>query len=295
MKLSIFTTATSPKIRGDTYEQALQCYTELADEVVVIDGSMQLDNPDKKWFEEMWHYENYDTKDEEWVEPNIDKREICEWPKEFGWPFIGQQFQKGYEACTGDWVIRADLDMIFHERDYRAIRMACENNPEAPALSFWKFQFVLPDRYNLKSRIVIAVNKKKFGDRIRFDSGGDLCQPSLDGEYISPADVPEAQIPVYNYEKIIKTPRQIADDQGRMERAYFRHFGHTQMGSDGSDDSAYSKWIEAQKGKFNKPQKFIKLTDHPKVIQGTIKNLTPDQFGYNGHGYLEENKYVQSS
>lgn len=282
MKLSIFTTIGRPISRGDAWKPAFDSYMGLADEVIVVDGNTVTDSNDPDFIKGYGENEGFYKK-------------IYSWPKEFGWPLIGQQFQRGYEACSGDWVIRADLDMIFHERDYRAIRMACENNPDAPALSFWKFQFVLPDRYNLKSRIVIAVNKKKFGDRIRFDSGGDLCQPSLDGDYISPADVPEAQIPVYNYEKIIKTPRQIADDQGRMERAYLRHFNYTQMGSDGSDQDAYNKWVEAQKGKFNKPHKYIKLTDHPKVMQDTIINLTPDQFGYNGHGYLEENKYVQSS
>lgn len=214
------------------------------------------------------------------------------WPKEFEWPTIGKHFQQGYEQTDADWVIHHDADFIFHERDYRAIRMACENNPDAPALSFWKFQFVLPDRYNLKSRIVIAVNKKKFGDRIRFDSGGDLCQPSFDGHYIEPALVPEAQIPIYNYEKIIKTREQIADDQGRMERAYLRHFGDTQMGSDGTDEDAYRVWIEAQRGKLDRKHKFIKITDHPKYMQDTIKNLTPDQFGYSGFGTLGVNEYV---
>ena len=263
-------------MRGDNPVPALQSYSELADQLVIVDGG-----------------------NEEVVVEKAQPDTYCEivpvfnqWKKEFDWPFIGQQFQRGYEACTGDWVIRADLDMIFHERDFRAIRMAIANEPEALGLSFWKFQFVLPDRYVIKSRIIVAVNKGKFGNRIRFDSGGDLCQPSFDGYYIEPALVPEARIPIYNYEKIIKTREQIAEDQGRMERAYFRHFGHTQMGSDGTDQDAYRVWIEAQKGKFNKPQKFIKLTDHPKVIQETIKNLTPDQFGYNGHAMLEENKYV---
>lgn len=281
MKLSIFTTATNPSSRGDLEQPAMKCYTELADEIVYVDGSGDLPNDNITKHNETTHGYRTDLKELHY-----------KWPKEFSWEFIGQQFQRGYEACTGDWVIHADLDYIFHERDFRAIRMACENNPDVPALSFWKFQFVLPDRYNLKSRLVIAVNKRKYGDRIKFDSSGDLCQPSLDGRYISPDDVPEAGIPFYNYEKILKTRQQISDDQGRMERAYFRRFGTFQMGSDGSNDSAYNRWVEAQRGKLRKPQKFIKLSDHPKYMQETIKNLTVDQWGYSGHGFLEENKYV---
>lgn len=277
MKLSIFTAVTRPEKRGDNYKDALSCYTDLADETIIIYGNANAKPLDYK--NNGGHTVHV---------PCV----IDSWPKEFSWELIGQQFQRGYEACTGDWVIHADLDYIFHERDFRAIRMACENNPDAPALSFWKFQFVLPDRYNLKSRLVIAVNKAKYGDRIKFDSSGDLCQPSLDGKYLSPDDVPEAGIPFYNYEKILKTRQQIADDQGRMERAYFRRFGTFQMGSDGSNDSAYNKWVEAQRGKLRKPHKFIKLSDHPKYMQETIKNLTVDQWGYSGHGLIEENKYV---
>ena len=75
------------------------------------------------------------------------------WPQEFSWEFIGQQFQRGYEACSGDWVIHTDLDFIFHQKDFEAIRKACENNPESPALSFYKYQFIQPDKYNLKEQI----------------------------------------------------------------------------------------------------------------------------------------------
>jgi len=272
MKLSIFTTVTNPLDRGDAFNEAMACYPQLADEVVYVDGTLS---------------ENLISLKTKVVG--------SKWPQEFSWEFIGQQFQRGYEACTGDWVIHADLDFIFHERDYRAIRMACENNPDAPALSFWKFQFILPDRYNLKSRLVVAVNKKKYGDRIRFDSGGDLCQPSLDGEYIKPSDVPEAGIPIYNYDFLTKTREQVTDDVGRMDRAYERHFGKWLYSKDGTEESAYKGWLEMVIGRSNRPSKKLKLSDHPKVMQETIKNLTPEMWGYSGHGKLGVNSYVQSS
>lgn len=263
--ISIFTTCTNPAERGDTYREAMKCYRDLADEVVAVHGDQ-----DAGMF--------------------IDDHIIIEsaWPKEFNWPFIGQQFQRGYEACTGDWVIHADLDFIFHENDYAEIRKVLEENNDQPAVTFLKRQFILPDRFNLKSRLVVAVNKGKFGDRIKFNSGGDLCQPSLDGNYIEPGTVPDIKIAIWNYEKILKTKAQIMDDVGRMERAYKRHFGITQYGSDGTDEDAYNKWYEAQVGKFNKPSEKVKLEDHPKVMQETIKNLKPEQFGYNGFGLADK-------
>lgn len=267
MKLSIFTTITNPQMRGDNYTDALNCYRELADEVVIVNGGKQIT-------------EHLGTK-------VINRK----WDTEFDWPFIGKQFQRGYEVCSGDWVIHADLDFIFHEKDFDKIRQACITNPNAPALSFWKYQFILPDRYNLKSRLVLAVNRKKYGRRIRFNSGGDLCQPSIDGNHIYPAYVPEAHVAFYNYDKLTKTKGQIMNDQGRMERAYHRHFGNYQLSKDGSDKEAYKGWLRMQQARINKPSSHIRLEKHPKFVQDTIRNLTPDQFGYNGFGLVEKTDY----
>lgn len=252
MKLSIFTTVTRPEERGDNVADALRCYNDLADEVVVINGT--------------------DT-----------------WPQKFSWNIIGQHFQKGYEQATGDWVMHADLDFIFHEKDFDAIRRACENSPDEPALSMYKYQFILPDRYNLKSRLVILVNKKKFGDRIRFDSGGDLCQPSLDGLYMNPTYLPEAGVPFYCYEKLVKTETQIKDDVIRMADAWYRYFMHYKLGN---DRTAYREWLKMVLGRFKKPQQSILLSEHPKYCQDTILALEPTQWGYNGFNNLPVNNYV---
>lgn len=250
MRLGCFITKTRPEERGDTFSQCYKMAKDLFDVVTVIDGEKT-------------------------------------WPKEFNWPVIGEHFQRGYEQCDADVVIHLDCDFIFHEKDFKAIREACETYDESPALSFYKWQFVLPDRYNLKSRLVIAVNKGKFGDRIRFDSGGDLCQPSLDGKYLSPDDVPESGIAFYNFEKLIKSETQIKDDCGRMERAYYRHFGKYQWKeSDGTDEAAYRGWLNMVIGRFSKPQQKVSLESLPKYIQTTVKNLEPNQWGYNGFGNL---------
>lgn len=252
MKLSVFTTVTRPEERGDNVADALKCYNELADEVIVIDGK--------------------DT-----------------WPQKFSWNLIGQHFQKGYEQATGDWVIHADLDFIFHEKDFDAIRKACEQHPDEPALSMYKYQFILPDRYNLKSRLVILVNKGKFGDRIRFDSGGDLCQPSLDGLYMNPTYLPEARVPFYCYEKLTKTEEQVKDDVVRMADAWYRYFMHYKLGT---DRTAYREWLKMVLGRFKKPQQSISLSQHPKYCQDTILALEPTQWGYDGFGNLPKNEYI---
>lgn len=275
MRISVFTSVTDPRRRGDNYSDALSCYAELADELIIVNGGEE---------------EDFEVHAHKTIMPALGIINSS-WPQEFSWELIGQQFQKGYEAATGDWVIHADLDFLFHERDFDSIRKAFAVNGDAPALSFWKYQFILPDRYNLKSRLVIAVNKGKYGDRIRFDSGGDLCQPSVDGKEIKPNMVPEARIPFYNYEKPTKNISQIMDDTGRMARAWQRHFGEYKLGGP-DDESAFNAWAEMMKGRFNKPLQKIKLEDHPMYVQNTLRSLNPSQFGYSGFGMLEVNQYA---
>lgn len=254
MKLSAFITITRPEERGDTFDQCYASASYLCDEVIVIDG------------------ENT-------------------WSREFNWKIIGEHFQSGYERCTGDWCLHLDTDFIIHENDFEALRKNLEVYNDQPAISLLKRQFILPDRFNLKSRLVVAVNKGKFGNRIRFNSGGDLCQPSLDGNYIEPGTVPDIRIPIWNYEKLIKTEAQIKDDVGRMARAWQAHFGEYRLGGP-DDESAYKEWLHMVKGRFQKPSERVPLESHPKYIQETIKNLGPEQWGYSGFGNLGKNDYA---
>lgn len=269
--ISIFTTVTNAYRRGDNVRDAMLCYKELADEVIIVNGS----GIDMRLINERNHQVR-----------NINRK----WQKEFTWEFIGEQFTTGYKACTGDWVIHADLDFIFHQKDFGKIRQALIDYPDSPAVSFYKWQFILPDRYNLKSRLLIAVNKKKFGDRITFSGGGDLCQPQLDGKDLDINEMPQAGVPFYNYEKLTKTYDQIKDDVERMDRAYKRHFGVNLYSTDSYD--AMAGWLKMARGRFNKPSKHIPLSDHPKYVQETIKNLTPEQWGYSGFGLLGVNDYA---
>jgi glycosyltransferase involved in cell wall biosynthesis len=258
----------------DTYRECIKSALGFVDELVIVMG----DRPDNDWPMEL-------------SDERI-KFVSRSWPKEFGWPFIGQSFQLGYESCSGDWVVHLDADFILHENEYDNIRKTLRENSNQAALSFWKYQFILPDRYNLKSRLVIAVNRGLYGDRIRFDSGGDLCQPSLDGQELKPSDVQEARVAFWNYEKLLKTEEQIREDVGRMARAWRQHFGEYRLGGP-DDESAYEEWLYMVKGRFSKPQQHVRLEEHPKVMQATIAKLLPEQWGYSGFGRLGENDYIK--
>ena len=91
--LSIFTSMTNPEARNDPWKEALSCYESLADEVVIVGK---------------------------------------DWPYDFSWDFIGKTFQKGFDECNSDWVIRMDIDYFFHENDFYKIRNALEKYKEYP-------------------------------------------------------------------------------------------------------------------------------------------------------------------
>ena len=305
-KISIFTTLTDPKQRQDCYIEALTNYLDLADEVVVIDGSKINDSPfgyDGKKAVLVWSFHN-------------------DWPKEFDWRLIGEQFTRGYDACSGDWVIRMDSDFVFHENDFDYIRDFLDHC-DAPVACFPKRQILKHDSYAVKAIMPIAFNKKKYGKRIRLDAGGDLCQPSLDGKEIEKSKMPvvarsvpivvsrglpqkqlakrlphyfikngitytySSFVPVWNYECLLRTRKVEAREFYRFARAWGRTFGKNMMGID-SEKKALEEFIKMQVGRYkNSNQITLRLEDHPAVMRETIKNLKPEQWGFDGWGNLK--------
>ncbi len=268
-KISIFTTCSNPLERQDLFFQALKSYRPLADELIVVNGGGPIAKPDPHLWDKMIHHP---------------------WPDEFKWDFIGQQFQRGYEACTGDWVIRMDLDFILHEKDYNVIRKKLMMNPEVHAFSMTKFQFLLADRYNLKSRLDLILNKKKFGKHIQLNGGGDLCQATLHGKPLK--RVPEIGVAVWNYDFLCKTQDIVKKDIGRFARAWDQHFGDRKLGGP-DDEGAFEKFMQMQIGRFARPQQIVPLEQHPKIMQSTIKRLVPEQFGYNMWGHADRAIYFK--
>ena len=77
MKISIFTSMTNPEERGDPWREALNCYKDLADELIIVGQ---------------------------------------DWPQEFKFSYIGEVFQEGFNKSTGDWVIHMDIDNFFMKK-----------------------------------------------------------------------------------------------------------------------------------------------------------------------------------
>lgn len=273
MKLSLFTTVTDPIERQDTFAESLPNYRKLADQLVIVDGSTD-PNKLEKSFKKTW-----------------DKKINYHWPEEFSFEFIGQQFQRGYEACDGDWVLRLDCDFVFREEDFQKIRQAIDYAKDYPSITFTKKQFLLCDRFSIKSNLVLAFNKKKFGNRIKLDSGGDLCQASLDGKILDKESY-NSKIPFNNYDFLKKTKETVKKEFGRMARAWQRKFGEYKFGGP-DDDSAFEEFLLMQLTRIKKPHEIVPLSSHPESYQKTIKRMTSQNFGYDMWGFYRKALYFK--
>jgi glycosyltransferase involved in cell wall biosynthesis len=307
MKISVFTTCSNPIERQDPFVEAIENYLDLADEVVIVDGSGKFPN------------------DEFFIKNNnkgFIKTINYKWEEEFDWTFIGEQFQRGYDACTGDWVIRADLDYFFHDDDLVDIRTFLEDI-DSPAVVMPKRQLMLANRSRVKSLVPLAYNKGKYGNRIKLNSGGDLCQPSLDGKELKVDELPIISrreyvivnenvshkqlakrlpnpqskdgnvfvqvrgITFWNYDFTFKTEDIIRKDFSRFSRAWNRTFGNWCLGGP-SEDESFQFFLNMMVGRFNSnPCDYTSLEQHPKYIQQRIKNIKPEQFGYDMFGKVK--------
>ena len=302
MKISAFLTISNPIRRQDPFTECLNNLLDFADEVIIVNGGDKIngeklnDRLCEKTYNKFKYVRIIDYK----------------WPKDFDWKFIGEQFTRGYNNCTGDWVIRFDSDYFIHEYDFQSIREFLENC-DAPIASMPKKQFLLTNYYRVKSLVPVAFNKKKYGDRIKLDSGGDLCQPSLDGKELKVDENPiisykeiavvsdnvsseqlnkrlpnrqekdnliysfDRGICLWNYDFTFKQKEIIETDWKRFRNAWKKQFGKD-MG----------EFMNMMKGRWKKGGwRKININEHPKYIQEKIKNIRPEQFGYDGFGELK--------
>lgn len=246
--LSIFTSMTNPDLRNDPWKEALNCYKDLADEVVVVGEN---------------------------------------WPYEFNWNYIGETFQEGLDKCSSDWVIRMDIDYFFHEKSFSTIRNALKRFNNFPVISFPQYQIFTPDRYQIKTRLCIAFNKRKFPN-IKLNGGGDLTLATLDNKLLNPNLVPNINAPIYQYDSVFRTKEIISEDRARFARAWINFFGSADDRGGPTEELAYQAWWSMVKERYPKHTFKSKISKHPVYIQKKLQTLEESQFGYNAFGLAGE-------
>lgn len=252
--LSIFTSMTNPESRNDPWKEALNCYEYFADEVEIVGQS---------------------------------------WPEEFKWDYIGKVFQEGFDKCSSDWVMRMDIDYFIHEKYKNKLRKLLYKYEDYPAVSFPQYQIFTPNRYQIKTRICLLFNKKKYPE-IKLNGGGDLTLATLKGKLIDPKKVPMINIPIFQYESTFRTKEIIKNDRARFARAWYRQFDTYKTRGGPSQAEAYNAWFNEIRKRYEKHCFKLKISDHPQFIIDKIMNISSEQFGYDAFGLLNNTHFKNS-
>ena len=249
--ISIFTTMTNPEDRNDPWKESLSCYEAFADEVIVVGN---------------------------------------DWPKEFDWGIFNKIYQGGFDKCETDWVIRMDLDYFIHENDFEKLKFYIEKYKDSPAIVMPQYQFFTHDRYQLKTKLCLVINKKKFPN-IKLNGGTDRMLATLNGKLLTYKNVPQVKIPIWQYDSMFRTKNIIGDDRARFARAWERTFGD--YGDRGGDDPdiAFNAWFDMVKIRYSKHLFKKKIDNHPIFIKEKLNNLNSQQFGFSAFGLKNNTKF----
>jgi len=305
MKLSILTTITNPEQRQDKYKEAFKCYSDLADEVVVVNGGKA----------EFFEFEKKNiTYEGKMYGKAVFKFINLEWPEEWNWFELPRHLDAGRRNCTGDWIIKMDIDQMFHEKDFDRIKTKLAECPEnIDVATFQKMSMVYGNKYYQKGGQSIAFrNKPYIAIGKNLNKRTDLCfairQTGVEkleqlftysewderGEnliedkiiYDLPVgtglDTFKTGIQYWNYDYFFKTKEFTKKEFWRFSRAYNRYFKVWTFGN--SEEASFKVFLNMMEGRYNRAPYTYKLGDHPKYIREAVKNLQPKQFGFNGWG-----------
>lgn len=257
MKLSIITTFTTD--RQEPWKESLECYSELADEVIVV----------------------YDQKDADITAYIKDKPKIygyhMDWPYEYDWSQFPKVFNYALEKATGDWVLKFDIDLLVHEQDFMRFRDCLEKNPSAAVVTLQKISIVGLYWYS-KGQMALCLNKRafpnlRFGGEIRADGKPDDLVEIIFPEEMrkgvpfgqKATSIARSGVRYFNFDYSFKDPAIAKRDFTRMARAWKRYHGTGDFGED--DERALEFYKNLREHKKTQAINPISQLDLPRFIR----------------------------
>ncbi len=294
MKISILTMVTNPEQRQDKWQEALKCYLDFADEVVVVNGGESLGVNVASYLMQKPFGEGF-----EYDLVHKVKEISLPWPYEWNWAELPRHLNEGLKHCTGDWVIKMDIDQFFHEKDFTQIRFTLsELPPEILVGTFQKMSMSYGKKYYEKGEQPIAFRRLpclSFGETI--DKKTDLCNvvdttgvkgfKTVGKTIIYLGREPKSlrtRISFWNYDYFFKTQGFTRKEFWRFSRAYNRYFNSWAFGED--EEASFKVFLNMMKGRHDRSPYEYKLEIHPRYIRKAVEELKPEQFGYNGFGLI---------
>ena len=241
--------------------------------------------------------------------------EESKWEEDWKYSRMGKNFNRGYSECSGDIIIKFDVDYILHEDAWKSsdpkinFRAECERafKNNALIISFSRLNFIQPHGYFWKKQKSLAINREGLRKRnVRAIYGFDPVEwkfgyePITDWKIVN--DVPEGtllrqtgnthyapHVKVFNYGFMFCDKEAFKWIRYRHVLAERRQLGRA---LDISEDLPYNEHIKGCRHYMNSRVLYdITLKGHPAIIQDKIRNLKPNQMGYDLFGELPTSKY----
>jgi hypothetical protein len=157
-----------------------------------------------------------------------------------------------------------------------------------------KMSFTYGGKYYQKGAQPILVRKKdyiRFGENM--DKRTDLCFPvNITGvkglKYVdnkilymgrSLKDF-KTGITYFNYDYFFKDKETTKKYFWKSSQAYFKYFGQYPFGD--TEEVSFQTFLTMMNGRHDRSPYIAALEDHPKYIREAVKELKPEQFGFNG-------------
>ena len=290
-KISIFVTlgniGNTPDEWQYAWREALKSYRDFADEIVVVYGGIEKED------------DILGKSPLTGLDTLVDQAIYLPWKYDFSWETIAQHFNAGLEACTGDWIMKMDIDYVIHERDMAELKARLEAYYKEKwwVCSFMKYTVLNQHKAYQKVHLpfIIRGDKKeliKFGipedDKTSawgypiMVNGFDEKRGLPTGTSIPDSMIRSTGIDIFNYDNTFRdketTGKHFLRFSNAREKAGFpREWGST-------EEEALQKFIDMMWSRLKKTSgsyKPLLLESHPKYVRDRIKSLTPDLYGYN--------------
>lgn len=278
MKLSIIGLTANPTEKQYAWKEALASYVDQADEVIIINGGTEFLNTEGVT---------------EIMKPD---------PPIWNWAEHAKNLNMALDVATGDWIIKIDLDWVFHDKDMARLRrrLGSSEAQNFMVATMQKKTYYPVGRYVQKGRIPIIINKND-KERVRFgrdyDNYTDLTypirvnpnRPVLDehkvpvGKLLMEDEWAKTGIEFWNFDYTFSTYENMKKKWMRMSKSHRVYFGNTLWGD--TEEEAEQLFLKNMRGKIAKSFP-VDVEELPKYIRERITNIKPEEFGFNGWGLL---------
>jgi len=292
MKISAHVNITKPKTYNYPYLECLQSFLPVCDEIIVVNG-----DPD-----------NTDGSIDD-IKKLSDKIKVYDYlwnDKEWDWTNICTHHQFGFEKCTGDWVIKLDIDYVLHENYIQPILNQLEGFLKLKVRPFGvnvrKANILLADTVMHKSQIPFIVNKKDYPkicygiayDRPDF-MAAIIKEREKNGIFIGESIMNmnemlrDIDACLLTYDFTFMDYQQVLALRKANYTAYQKYENPCwTIKEEDLEDEVMDKFRKMLLARMDKKNSIIDICDHPIYIQDKVSKLTKDMLGYNMFGWVKK-------